>query len=188
MPAKEPPPNAEPAHAHTGFALRLAAGFGYIHSADKHVSDDLRYEGGASSVMVSIGGSPVENLFLSADLFGVTCGHRKVRIDGTDVEGNFDLTAAGLGFGVSWYFTPINIYVHATVGLSTMFITEPDGVSSKSKAGWGISLMVGKEWWVSENWGLGVALQGVILDTPRKEITSDMRTYWTGLLFSATYN
>lgn len=48
--------------------------------------------------------------------------------------------------------------------------------------------MVGKEWWVSDNWGLGVAANFMVGSMKDK----DYDTRWTGLstsiLFSATYN
>ena len=45
---------------------------------------------------------------------------------------------------------------------------------------------VGKEWWVSENWGLGISFRANFFDTSHERIDWNGQTY--SLLFSATYN
>ena len=49
--------------------------------------------------------------------------------------------------------------------------------------------MVGKEWWVTQDWGLGVA--GEVLFASMKD-AGDTSITWTGtafsVVFSATYN
>jgi hypothetical protein len=53
-----------------------------------------------------------------------------------------------------------------------------------------MNLMVGKEWWVSTNWGLGVAGQIMYMSIKDKEIIEekDMTFASFGVLFTATYN
>ena len=59
----------------------------------------------------------------------------------------------------------------------------------QSDTGVGFQGMVGKEWWVSANWGLGLA--GELFVASMKDKT-DPNTSWTSsafsLVFSATYN
>jgi hypothetical protein len=53
--------------------------------------------------------------------------------------------------------------------------------------------MAGKEWWVSDNWGLGAALQfhyGSMEDGPSGALGTSPRVHSNafGLLFSSTFN
>ena len=71
------------------------------------------------------------------------------------------------------------------VGLSM----TTSGTSSSSQAGFGAKVGVGKEWWVGDHWGLGLAGQfflGINQDTGGDPPT--WATLGGGLAFSATYN
>jgi hypothetical protein len=49
---------------------------------------------------------------------------------------------------------------------------------------------IGKEWWVSDHWGLGASLNGIFAsnqDTGGTNPPNISSTFW-GLSFSATYN
>ncbi len=50
--------------------------------------------------------------------------------------------------------------------------------------------MVGKEWWVTDNWGVGVAAELLLSSMKDDPVVSDATYSATtfGLLFSATYN
>lgn len=58
--------------------------------------------------------------------------------------------------------------------------------------GIGINLAIGKEWWVSDNWGLGVAAQLSSTVLPDKNLRTgeelNLTTHSVGILFSATFN
>ena len=59
-----------------------------------------------------------------------------------------------------------------------------------SKTGLGFQAMVGKEWWVTADWGLGVAAD-LLLSSMKDDPAVSNDTYSAttfGLLFSATYN
>jgi hypothetical protein len=53
---------------------------------------------------------------------------------------------------------PYNVFVSGTLGGASYSFDydEVEILSTKSGIGW--HFKVGKEWWVSRNWGLGVAL------------------------------
>jgi hypothetical protein len=109
----------------------------------------------------------------------------------TDAEKKVDVGISTLGIGVSWYFTSYNIYLSPVISFSVM---EYDGpvLKGDSEGGGGFGLSVGKEWWVSDNWGLGVALYVYSGSDTVKEkstgITSDVKSSIIGLMFTATYN
>jgi hypothetical protein len=63
----------------------------------------------------------------------------------------------------------------------------------KSDLGFGVNASVGKEWWVSENWGVGAALQFMAATMKDHQVfAGDSKPTWTAigfaLLFSATFN
>jgi hypothetical protein len=59
----------------------------------------------------------------------------------------------------------------------------------ESDNGLGAKVMLGKEWWVSENWGLGIGGQVFYANCDRGlNGSKDIKTLAYGLLFSATYN
>lgn len=95
-----------------------------------------------------------------------------------------------LGGGVAYYLEPMNLFFSGTFGLSGF--TVDDQYNSNvvdTDAGFGIDLLVGKEWWVSSSWGLGLAAQfiyGTAKD--REPAVGRWNTLGGGLLFSATYN
>jgi hypothetical protein len=74
--------------------------------------------------------------------------------------------------------------------ITPFFYEEPAvAVSSKqfTKTGFGFNLMVGKEWWVSDNWGLGVALQLLLAGAKDRDGT-EWDSGALAVLFTATHN
>jgi hypothetical protein len=51
---------------------------------------------------------------------------------------------------------PANIYVSIAPGISRLQLTSL-GNSAETNYGFGAKLAIGKEWWVGDHWGLGVA-------------------------------
>jgi len=103
-----------------------------------------------------------------------------------------DYSALALTYsvGLTRYFMPQNIYVSTSLGFKQMGVRYGNIFSEAS--GLGLQASVGKEWWVSKNWGLGLALNlsydyfwatrsGYPTITP-------MHAFAIGLSFSATYN
>ena len=54
--------------------------------------------------------------------------------------------------------------------------------------GIGLSFMVGKEWWVARDWGIGIAGQIHIATMHDPSYNARMRASAFSILFSATYN
>jgi hypothetical protein len=95
----------------------------------------------------------------------------------------------GFGGGVAYYFMPANVYVSAAIAAIQLRVDYKDEEIAKTDTGVGIDLLVGKEWWVSEGWGVGVALE---LSGGRVKDNGPGSPTWSagslGLLFSATFN
>ena len=97
----------------------------------------------------------------------------------------------GMGLNVTYYFMPVNVYLSASPSLTFQSsMTRFGGTTSvSSRAGFGAKLSVGKEWWVGDHWGLGVA--GQFFTSWNGASGSGMGTWSTvagGVAFSATYN
>ncbi|WP_167619137.1 hypothetical protein [Maribellus sediminis] len=109
-----------------------------------------------------IGGTLKENLILHATLLGHGVYEPKIYDKNTGQNGtrakDIDFSELLIGVGVT-YYTPTNFLLSTSVGLGgfslTDYSTDEDGSSDK---GFGLQLKAGKEWWVSRNIGLGLAV------------------------------
>jgi hypothetical protein len=197
QPVAEPPPVVQTAttpgyQKHDGFYLRLIAGPGYTTMSSSEGSDDVSVHGGGAGFSLAIGGALSENLVLFGELLGdrafnptFTAGGRSVSVE--DVSAGL----SGFGGGVAYYLMPINIYFSGALTLTQLTIQDEknDRKIGETKYGPGLDITAGKEWWVSPNWGLGVAAQLALATMKDKEAGG---ASWTALGFSvalsATFN
>jgi hypothetical protein len=175
-------------HAHDGFYMRLSFGFGGAASSGA----GEKYSGGSFAFGAAFGGALTQHLILygefllhaipdpTRDGFGSS-----QTLDGTEVD------ILGFGPGVAYYFMPLNLYLSGTLLIQQVQLSNTNDSGNSvalTKTGIGCSLMVGKEWWVSDDWGLGVAAQ--LLLGSAKDPYSD--AHWTSrgvaIMFSSTYN
>lgn len=177
---------------HDGFFLRLAPGIG---QAKTTVTDNVLPEaelddtGGMFSFM--IGGAVRENMILHFEATGVSLADPSMKFGSDKGTLDGDLTTTLAGVGMTYYFMPANAYISATIGAARTELKDNTLQGTfKSDSGIGGSLMVGKEWWVSNEWGLGVAGQMLYANCDGGDITDsgDVKTIAYGLLFSATFN
>jgi hypothetical protein len=104
-----------------------------------------------------------------------------------------DLDLFGIGPGIAYYLEPANLYFSGTlafsqVSQSTDSSSSDDNSTSLTDMGLGMALTVGKEWWVSQNWGLGVAALFHVASMKVKYVDTRMSATALSFLFSATYN
>jgi len=189
------PARADEPKQHRGFYLRMS--LGPSATGMRAEDSDVRIRGGGGSLSVAVGGALTENLVLYGELF--RDGIDDPDVDGTHVDSSRAVEAGlgGIGPGVSYYFMPLNLYVSGTVALMWGTLTiedelDPDDRTQLStKGGLGLSLMVGKEWWLSRNWGLGIAARLTAAGMKDDDIVDGDAKWSAGgfaLLLSATYN
>ncbi len=187
-------------HRHDGFMLRLAIGvaFGGMTGDDFLLDGSETAAGGAGfSTTIGIGGALTDNLVLNADLFQMTVLDPTIEVDGhelgdADVYGedrgvgeNVELT--GLGVGVTYYFMPVNVYIAGAIGLGQVVFVSDSGERAGSDAGLALHALVGKEWWVGVDWGIGVAGELAFVSA-KDDYLGDVTGLGFAVLFSATYN
>jgi hypothetical protein len=177
---------------HQGFFLRLTAGGMYATSSfEGQVGDppfiplitaDIDASGWGGDFTLALGGCVSENFALHGSLFSWTLSDPDVEIEGLG-EGELDgsLSMNAYGGGVTYYLMPSNVYLSGNIGLGFLTI-DTDSGDETSDPGFAMDLSVGKEWWVGNSWGLGLA--GAFGFHSIEEASG----YNVGVRFSATFN
>jgi hypothetical protein len=199
-------------HRHDGFFLRMAlgvaGGYGTADARYGEVADTFTWRGVGPVFDLAIGGAVVEDLLLQVELASVILPTASFERESGTADGDGDLRGFSfvVGLGVTYYFMPLNLYVSGSFGIGRHGIDakrEYDGDDEyativTSEMGFGMALAAGKEWFVSDNWGLGVS--ALLLYTAGPSDFEDARTGdpleprgWGhavsgGVLLSATYN
>lgn len=174
---------------HDGLFLRLATGLGAMNSSENIGIGTVKASGTSGLFNFGIGGAIRENLILHFDASAASVSDPEVKLNGSTATANGDLSTTLFGVGITNYFDP-NVYLTGSIGIAkTKFKTN--GNTSETDNGYGINLMVGKEWMVSDKWGLGLAAQFLYTSCPDdlgNGNKADFNTTSIGVLFSATYN
>jgi len=189
--AARPDPTAE---RHDGTYLRLYLGPGYLHSSATVQGSNFALKGGAVGFGVAVGGTVAPNLVIYGELAFLNVSDPTLTLDGSSgtVNGtSFD--HLGVGPGVTYYFMPINLFLSASLLLGRVQVNDKNNDSfGQTDFGASIHLSVGKEWWVSPQWGLGASVQGLLARNHDSGVApgGDGTFTSTGFVvaFSATYN
>jgi hypothetical protein len=191
------------ARQHDGFMARFTGGIGYGSATEEvdipaaGLSTDFTLSGVGGMFSFDVGGSPVENLVLTARFGGMSVSSPTAEIDGQEVdfeetlgEDDSAVTFVLLGPAVTYYVMPANLYFTAAFGLGLVGVTvgNRDG---QTDPGWALNLDVGWEFWVGQSWGLGPALRFFYTSAPDDVDGTDddpsVNGVGFGVLFSATY-
>jgi hypothetical protein len=195
-PALAPPPSGcacSPPGSHDGFYTRLAVGLGLASASGA----GTKYSGGSFVLDAAVGGALTEHLILYGELLfhSIPGPKGKPKVGDPTLVGN-PVDNIGLGPGLAYYFMPWNFYLSGSLLFQKVLLTKTSvvvapavAVSSKqfTKTGLGFNLMVGKEWWVSDNWGLGVALQLLLAGAKDRDGT-EWDSGALAVLFTASHN
>lgn len=187
-----PPPAygyADPkAHRHDGFYLRFFLGLGYTSMELEDA--DLTVSGAGGAFGIAAGVAVSENFIIFAEIFDDIAVNPEVEMGGSSLDTE-DVSAGvvAIGLGAAYYIQPSNMYVSGTLSMGQLTVQQDGEEVGESEFGPGLSLMVGKEWWVSDNWGLGLALQ--LYAGSMKDNSDDGPTWRTtaaAIVGSATFN
>ncbi len=180
-------------HQHDGFYMRLYAGFGDFTASESYAGATDTYSGIGATYGAAFGGAIAPNLILYGEFLGTTVTNATLSYGGgTPDYSGLDLTMFGFGPGVAYYIEPINLYLSGTLTFTQISFSDTNTAAplDSTNLGIGFSFMIGKEWWITPDWGIGLAGQihvATMGDTVSGYDTR-MRAAAFSLLFSATYN
>jgi hypothetical protein len=172
-----------------GFFLRLSTGVGGAQTErDAAPSGKTEYSGLTGDPNFAIGGTLTRNLALHGTLFGWSTSDPAYKVDGVEVEVNNDAVFIGaLGIGITYYVMPLNLYLSPTIGIGRL-VHETSDTSNESDTGVAFDFTVGKEWWVSDRWALGVAGALGLHAIPDDVVSEDWKGSSFAIRFTSTFN
>lgn len=202
-------PTHDGIHTHDGFYYSVNAGFAYQTTAIAGYTgfDSLGINGSATLISSKMGWSLDESWVLSLNvhtlLFG-TFGTPRIYSEPDIVTSRLDkskeLTVTLVGPGVT-YYTPENYFATATIAPASVLYRDKQGATNID-SGFGLSLGLGREWWISNNWGIGFLVQAtysrveledidVVISTSRGPYSDNnfvISTWSLSFAVTATYN
>ena len=186
-PSSTPVPQST-ARRHKGFFLRMDGGVGYAGSSASQLGYTASLSGASSQFGVAIGGAVAENVILAGDIWGGVIYSPSVTVNGVTRTRSSSASLVGFGPHFTYYFMPANVYLSLTPSLTIVSLTY-DGTSANTKAGFGSKIALGKEWWVGDHWGLGVAGQFMFsFNVDEGTNPPTWSSFAGGVAFSATLN
>ena len=140
---------------HDGFYFRGATGLGYLKSSLS--PGDGSVSGLALGFDAWFGGSPIPGLVIGGGLTTFDVPSPSLKLGGQTVtfSGHAMLDIVGL-FG-DYYFDPTKgMHAEALVGYGVLGFSNSEGNSSNDPSGLALGLGFGNDWWVSDEWSIGV--------------------------------
>lgn len=166
--AQERAQRAKGFHKHDGFYLSMSLGplFGPVKNRVTNTDGStytIDLTGTGSSMDYKIGWAVKENLIVHATVISnlVIAPTQETMLNGQSItehaSDEVDLGEVLLGVGTTYYLMPANVLVSGSAGMGK-FTLSGTGNDMVSDPGLSLQLKVGKEWWVSKNWGIGLGL------------------------------
>jgi hypothetical protein len=175
-------------HRHLGGYFRPDLGFGYLTTAASQNGSDVSIGGLGETFGIAVGGAVSENSILAVHLWDAEANDPELSANGTTIS-TTDSSLSLMGVGPEYtYYTAQNFYFSLSPSL-THISTSSGSQSGESDWGLGLRAAVGKEWWVSDHWGMGLA--GHLSMSTNQDSVADGPTWssWAfSVAFSATYN
>ena len=172
---------------HDGLFLRLAGGIAFAQTGiEDDAGDDFEFSDMGGHGNFAIGGRIGNNLLLHGTLWGWDLSDADVEINDQEVNSNLDVSMGAVGGGMTYYFEPANVYISGSLGVGQLNFGD-DSIDD-SDTGLAFEALVGKEWWVGNSWGLGIAGDLNYHSFPEDGVTDNWNGLSLGILFSATLN
>ena len=185
--------NKDKYQQHTGFFLSMAAGPAFGKITLDVGSEQIDMSGTGAKFDFKIGGALKENLILHATMISTMLTgpalHSSIRGSGIK-DNNLSITEnMMLGGGLTYYIMPTNLFLSGSLGLGNYSLIHlTDNINMSTTSGFSMQLKVGKEWWVSRKWGLGIALTYGKTFVDEKDAGEKFNSNRFGILFNATLN
>jgi hypothetical protein len=160
-----------------GFFLRLSGGGGYASgSLTITPGPNVDFSGTAGDVNFAIGGMVARNLAVHGTIWGWLIPNPDWKLVDTTAAGTDDISLRAMGGGATYYFMPVNIYISSSIGIGAL--ANASGDTDPRLA---IDVTVGKEWWIGDKWGLGLAGAFGYFSVPA---ASGLDASWSGTSFA----
>ncbi len=179
--------------AHDGFYFSAAGGLGYLASS---VSVKPRPPGnpdiGASGMgfagMLLLGGTPAPGLVIGGGMMGGHFSKPSVKYGDAESDADDPFVLSLTGAFVDYYFDP-GAGLHALAMLGFVALDPARGGDDYSTGG-GLALGLGHDWWVADEWSLGLMGRVQILATSLEKdgVTSKYTTFVPALTFNVVYH
>ena len=199
-----PPPAGPPPdptrHTHDGFYLRMGIGGGYL--SDKSSIDgpfgngtDRSTRGSAVAFELSLGGTPLPGFVVGVGIASCTVPNPTTKtgdVKSTDADAQLNLSTMGLL--ADYYFDPSGgAHAQAIVGFGGLDATNKNGdIAGEKPSGFAMTFGGGYEWWVGEQWGIGVlgrlTYASLTWTSDSNTIETRHRVVVPAVLFTATYH
>lgn len=174
-------PDPEPGmRTHDGFYLRLGLGGGYLNATGEatYVGNtyDATIRGGTFAGEFLIGTTVASGLVIGGGSMGAAAYEPQVTLGNDRVKSENTVNLGLIGVFADWYLNPREgLHLQAMIGYSTLTAQGSTGPSSlyagnanasgsgtglnadsELTQGIGLGLGFGHEWWIGEQWSLGV--------------------------------
>jgi hypothetical protein len=174
---------------HDGLYLQLTPGVGVAATSTK--LDDgstLSLSGPGGTFGLAIGASITPSWIVALDVSATAVIAPTAKHDDMEVKTSDDVkwSSAYLGLKTDYYFMPLGFHVGGGLGLFRMALDVPNMDLAKSNLGGAAKLAVGKEWGLSDKWGLGISLESIAGVVP-DDTTKGWGFFSLDLAVSATY-
>ena len=155
----------------------------------------IEISGSGFETAIALGGSVSRHLVIYGEICeGAIFSGPTMKVNGQSRGGGDDVIFVSIGPGVAYFFGETNIFLSASLSLARMTFEGFDlaGISDQSLRGVSLRALLGKEWWVSDDWGIGAALTLTLSSIGDKDLETNTTIKWNtsiiSLLFSTTFN
>jgi hypothetical protein len=178
--------------AHDGLFLRLAGGLGYLSASENVSGGSLNYSGVGFTLSGALGGAIAPNLILYGEILGTSVVNAEQSYAGVSQGlSGLDVVMYGFGPGIAYYIEPVNVYLSATLTFSKISFSDTYSdyyLTTDTNLGLGGSFSVGKEWWIAQRLGLGIAGQLHVASMTDPYYNAHMTATALSVLCSLTFN
>ncbi|MGE5394500.1 MAG: hypothetical protein ACM3P1_07120 [Candidatus Saccharibacteria bacterium] len=187
-------------HQHKGVYLNMNVGPAFVTVKDQLM--DLNelytrdYSGLGVLMDVKAGWSLRENLFLHATLISDKLNNPSTKNLKPGNQEYSRVTGIGdvmVGAGLTYYLMPSNLSFSYSMGLGKYSVSDPRETHTEinAKQGFFMQLKLGKEWWVSKDWGVGVGVtysKNSVTSEPYHFQSNQLNSQQFGFLVCTTFS
>lgn len=205
--AQEEVPQKEGIHQHEGFYLSMGLGpvFGNVIAEINpfgYNPPTVNFNGTAALFDFKIGASIYENLILHATLVSnvlagptvtTTSSPRDYNPSIYKMPDSYSIRESMLGVGFTKYGMLSNVFFSGSIGVGYFSTVDTKDSKNNFSTDPGISMQVkvGREWWISKNWGLGIGVsygKTKLRNLPPNEDAEKFNSNRIGILLNTTVN